>query len=97
MREVASESVDVVVTSPPCNLGIAYRSYDDRLTKNDYLAWSETWAEEVHRVLKLEGSLFLNLGAANADPTLPFELVLRLTRKFVPPAKYDPLGEVDFA
>src|SRR3546814_3939820 len=33
------ESVDVIVTSPPYNIGIAYNSYDDRRPRADYLAW----------------------------------------------------------
>ena len=33
------ESVDVVVTSPPYNIGVAYRSYDDKRPKRSYLDW----------------------------------------------------------
>ncbi len=80
MQTIANESVDLVVTSPPYNLGISYRSYKDRLPKDDYLTWNESWAVEVHRVLKSDGAMFLNLGAANTDPLLPFEVVLRLAR-----------------
>jgi len=79
MRALPAESVDVVVTSPPYNLGVAYRSYGDRLPRGDYLAWCEAWAAEVKRVLRADGSFFLNLAAATGDPSLPFELVLRLT------------------
>lgn len=39
LRAVPSGSVDVVVTSPPYNIGVAYRSYDDRRPRADYLAW----------------------------------------------------------
>ena len=48
------ESVDVVVTSPPYNLGIAYRSYDDTLPRADYLNWIADWGDAVQRpVLRL--------------------------------------------
>ncbi len=80
MRKIADGSVDVAVTSPPYNLGIAYRSYQDNRERVDYLKWSEIWATEVRRILKADGSFFLNLGAANSDPTLPFEVVLRFSR-----------------
>ena len=32
-------SVDVIVTSPPYNIGIEYRSYKDKRTRSDHLAW----------------------------------------------------------
>ena len=37
MCAIVDESVDLVVTSPPYNLGITYRNYEDRLVKNAYL------------------------------------------------------------
>lgn len=33
---LAASTVDVVVTSPPYNLGLSYRGYDDRRTENEY-------------------------------------------------------------
>ncbi len=74
-----SESVDVVVTSPPYNLGIAYRSFEDTATREDFLAWCLQWAAEVKRVMVDDGSFFLNVGAAPANPLMPHQLVLALT------------------
>jgi site-specific DNA-methyltransferase (adenine-specific) len=79
MRELAAESVDLVVTSPPYNLGIAYRSYDDTSSRETFLSWCSDWAREVQRVLRAEGSFFLNLGAAPSNPLLPHQLLLNLT------------------
>jgi site-specific DNA-methyltransferase (adenine-specific) len=62
-------SVDVVVTSPPYNLGILYRSYDDGRPRPEYLAWTDTWVGAVARVLAGQGSLFLNVGS---KPTAPW-------------------------
>lgn len=76
MRTMPDESIDLVVTSPPYNLGIAYASYDDSLTSGDYLRWSVEWAGEVKRLLKPDGALFLNVGAAPAKPWMPYELAL---------------------
>jgi hypothetical protein len=36
MRALPTKSVDVVVTSPPYNLGKAYREYDDNRTRKSY-------------------------------------------------------------
>jgi site-specific DNA-methyltransferase (adenine-specific) len=61
-------SVDVIVTSPPYNLGIRYRSYDDGMPRADYLAWTGEWIKGAKRALTGHGSLFLNVGAKPKDP-----------------------------
>ncbi|MGV3721753.1 MAG: DNA methyltransferase, partial [Actinomycetota bacterium] len=48
-------SVDVVVTSPPYNLGIAYGTHDDAVPRDEYLAWCDQWAQSVKRVLASDG------------------------------------------
>ena len=58
MQELAAESVDVVATSPPYNLGVDYRTYKDDLPEAQYLRWSRQWMGEVFRVLKAKGSFF---------------------------------------
>ena len=64
MREkLAPCSIDVIVTSPPCNLGIKYKRYDDTVPRQRYLEWQGEWADVVKRVLRDDGSLFLNIGS----------------------------------
>ena len=83
MAEITDASIDLVVTSPPYNLGIAYRRYSDRQDREGYLDWCQQWAAQVRRILKPDGSFFLNLGASPSNPLLPHELVLRLRDLFV--------------
>ena len=83
LGEIADATVDLVVTSPPYNLGIAYSHYSDRQDRVSYLDWCHEWATQVRRLLKQDGSLFLNLGAAPSNPLLPHELLLRLRDLFV--------------
>jgi len=83
MAAIADATIDLVVTSPPYNLGIAYSRYSDRQDREGYLAWCQQWAAQVRRILKPEGSFFLNLGASPSNPLLPHELVLRLRDLFV--------------
>jgi site-specific DNA-methyltransferase (adenine-specific) len=83
MRELAAESIDIVVTSPPYNLGIKYTNYHDSRNRNEFLTWSQEWAREVKRVLKDGGSFFLNLGASPSNPLIPHELVVELKKLFV--------------
>jgi len=83
MRSLPDESVDLVVTSPPYNLGIGYGKYKDTLSPQAYLTWSLAWAGEVKRVLKPDGSFFLNVGSVPANPWMPHELALALRDLFV--------------
>jgi site-specific DNA-methyltransferase (adenine-specific) len=62
------DSIDVVVTSPPYNLGIQYRTYDDGQPQQDYLDWTGRWIAATARVLAPQGSLFLNVGAKPTEP-----------------------------
>jgi len=83
MAALPAASVDLVVTSPPYNLGIRYGKYFDRENRQSYLQWCETWAAQIRRVLKSSGSFFLNIGAAPSNPMLPHEIVLQLRDLFV--------------
>jgi site-specific DNA-methyltransferase (adenine-specific) len=61
-------SVDAIVTSPPYNLGIRYRSYDDTMPRAKYLEWTGEWVRRAAAALVPDGSLFLNVGAKPTDP-----------------------------
>ena len=67
-EQLPAHSVDVIVTSPPYNLGINYSRYQDTLSAPDYLEWTNTWIAAAARVLRPDGSLFLNVGAKPSDP-----------------------------
>src|SRR3954467_881742 len=67
-RHLEPQSVDVIVTSPPYNLGIRYNRYQDTLPQADYLEWTSNWVSAATRVLRPDGSLFLNVGAKPTDP-----------------------------
>jgi len=68
LNQLPAQTIDVIVTSPPYNLGIEYNKYQDRLTREDYLAWTDTWVKAAARVLPPDGSLFLNVGTRPSDP-----------------------------
>jgi site-specific DNA-methyltransferase (adenine-specific) len=74
MAQLEPASVDVVVTSPPYNLGIAYGAYDDSAPRGEYLRWTGSWAAAVARVLAPDGSLFLNMGSKPRDPWIALDV-----------------------
>jgi site-specific DNA-methyltransferase (adenine-specific) len=67
-------SLSVVVTSPPYNLGVQYRSYHDALPRARYLEWTGEWIKATRRALAEDGSLFLNVGAKPTDPWTGMEV-----------------------
>jgi len=67
-RQLQDCSIDVIVTSPPYNLGIEYGRYQDSLSRSEYLQWTDAWIAAATKVLAPEGSLFLNVGAKPTDP-----------------------------
>ncbi len=76
---LSSNSIDLVVTSPPYNLGINYKSFKDTAPREEFLTWCRSWAAELKRVMAEDASFFLNVGAAPANPLMPHQLILALT------------------
>jgi site-specific DNA-methyltransferase (adenine-specific) len=68
LRSLTPGSISVIVTSPPYNLGVRYRTYDDTLPRDRYLDWTGAWIKAAGKALDPEGSLFLNVGAKPTDP-----------------------------
>jgi site-specific DNA-methyltransferase (adenine-specific) len=84
MKEhIEAERIDVVVTSPPYNIGKRYNSYKDMLPREEYLDWIEDVGQEVGRVLAKDGSFFLNVGSKPNDPWTPWDIAQRLRKHFV--------------
>jgi len=74
LRSLTLGSISVIVTSPPYNLGIRYRSYDDTLPRDRYLEWTGAWVKAAARALDPAGSLFLNVGTKPTDPWTAFDV-----------------------
>ncbi len=59
--DIPENSIDLVVTSPPYNVGIEYESHNDTLSYKEYLDWSGEWLKKVFLLLKEDGRLCLNI------------------------------------
>jgi site-specific DNA-methyltransferase (adenine-specific) len=77
---IAPGSIDIVVTSPPYNLNLAYSLYDDARREDDYLDWLVAVSAGIRTVLKSDGSFFLNISGSNSKPWIPFEVIVRLRK-----------------
>ena len=72
LLSIQDNSIDLIVTSPPYNIGIDYDSYFDDLLWKDYFEWCSKWLKECYRVLKPDGRMALNhyLSFGNAKKRL---------------------------
>jgi adenine-specific DNA-methyltransferase len=59
MKLIQQPFVNLTVTSPPYNIG---KDYEQRLSLQEYLAWSKQWIGEVGRLTRENGAFWLNLG-----------------------------------
>jgi site-specific DNA-methyltransferase (adenine-specific) len=82
LERLVPGSIDAIVTSPPYNLGIRYRSYDDTMPRERYLEWTGEWVSRAARAMAPDGSLFLNVGAKPTDPWTAID-VAQATRPYL--------------
>ena len=83
LQQIDSESVDIIVTSPPYNIGKKYRSYKDVRPRSEYLDWMEKVANGYKSILRENGSFFLNVGGKPSDPWVAFDIANRFHNHFV--------------
>jgi len=74
LQRLPAGSLDAIVTSPPYNLGVRYRSFDDTMPRSRYLDWTGRWVGLASRALSADGSLFLNVGSKPSDPWTAFDV-----------------------
>lgn len=79
---IQDNSVDVIVTSPPYNMGINYNVYRDDLPRKEYLSWVKQIAIELQRILKNDGSFFLNIGNRPKDQWIAWDVAMSLREHF---------------
>jgi len=70
MKTMPDKSIDLIITSPPYNLGKnhhtgnkkfkAYSLYSDNLPEEEYQLWQLNLLNECHRILSENGSMFYN-------------------------------------
>ncbi len=64
---LSDKSVEVIVTSPPYNVGIKYRNYNDDQPRDEYLSMIDRLGKVLKQVLSDSGSFFINIGNIPSD------------------------------
>jgi len=62
MRDLPPDSINLVLTSPP--YALHFKKEYGNVEKADYVAWFLSFAREIHRLLKDDGSFILNIGGS---------------------------------
>jgi site-specific DNA-methyltransferase (adenine-specific) len=83
MLKLPSNSVDIVVTSPPYNLDIKYNEYNDNKPKEEYLEWLNEVFKAVKHCLKDDGHFYLNVGYSNIDPFVGMDVAQVARKHFI--------------
>ncbi len=81
IKQLPDKSVDVIVTSPPYWKGFEYEAYFN--SYKQYLDWCEVWLNECKRVLKPNGTFYLNVINDSEITIRAFELMEIATRKIM--------------
>lgn len=74
---------DVIVTSPPYNIGKTYNQYNDQKPREKYLDWMETVAKNCKEIMTDTSSFFLNVGGKPSDMWIPTDIAERFRKHFV--------------
>lgn len=61
-KNIANESVDLIITDPPYNLGKNYGNSYDLKGFEEYLSFSREWLQQAHRTLKKTGTIYVFMG-----------------------------------
>jgi site-specific DNA-methyltransferase (adenine-specific)/adenine-specific DNA-methyltransferase len=59
MRELPDECADLVIADPPYNLNKDFGAWNENNHRREWLSWSKRWLNEVKRILKPSGNVFV--------------------------------------
>lgn len=60
-RKIESRSIDLIITSPPYGLDIKYANYNDDITYDKYLEFTENWLRKCYELAKSDGRMCVNI------------------------------------
>lgn len=64
-NKLNANSIDLIVTSPPYNVGIQYNSFTEQWSHDEYLQFSYRWLTQCYIATKNEGRMCVNIAVHN--------------------------------
>lgn len=62
LKELANESVDLIIADPPYNLNKDYGNKSDSKSFDEYINFTKEWTNEATRILKPTGTIYVFMG-----------------------------------
>lgn len=81
IKGIKDNSIDLIITSPPYWKGFEYEAYFNSYSQ--YLEWCEKWLRECKRILKSNGTFYLNVINDSEITIRAFEIMNIATRKIM--------------
>ena len=81
IKDIPDKSIDCIITSPPYWKGFEYEAYFN--SYKQYLDWCEIWLKECKRILKDDGTFYLNVINDSEITIRAFEIMELATRKIM--------------
>jgi len=73
LKKIDDHSIDCIITSPPYYMGFEYESYFNSYYQ--YIEWCKIWLKECKRILKENGTFYLNVANSKDASIRAYELL----------------------
>jgi hypothetical protein len=83
MRSMPARYVHTELFSPPYNFGKHYSLHNDNMPEAEYLDWQGEVAQDLARLIRPNGHVFLNVGVSSAHPRRAEDVALKYEKHFV--------------
>lgn len=77
MDSIGDDSANLVVTSPPYNVGTEYDEYDDSLSVEEYEGLLSSVLDECQRILQDDGRIAVNVAPVVGRPMIDLPAIVR--------------------
>ena len=82
LSDIEDESIDITITSPPYNIGIDYKGYEDKKEDEDYLNLISDVLSILYKKTVNDGSIFLNVAGSPSNKMLPHRIIAECLNKW---------------
>jgi len=62
LGKVRKPFADLIFADPPFNIGYKYDKYNDKVERENYIAWTKDWMTVCNKALKPHGSFYIAIG-----------------------------------
>ncbi|MFB6318399.1 DNA-methyltransferase [Saccharicrinis sp. FJH54] len=75
------QKVDLIITSPPYNIGRSYDKYKDSLPREKYIVWLTHLFKHFNLILEENRVVLFNMSYSKLDPSLHYSAITEIEKK----------------